>query len=78
MTCATIALQVQHVLLQLGQTNLVVCNWLNNFAAENPPYQGDKFVLKLMQQVRRTPKRSAARVRAPWRLLKAAIMCMHA
>jgi len=43
---------VQHILGQLGETNLTVCQWFNNFAADNPPIQGDDFVLLLMQQVR--------------------------
>ena len=43
---------VQHILIQLGQTNLVTCQYLHNFAAENPPIAGDDFVSKLMDQVR--------------------------
>jgi hypothetical protein len=42
---------VQHILYQLGETNLIVCQWFNNYAAENSPLQGDDFVLKLMRQV---------------------------
>jgi hypothetical protein len=45
------AKSVQHILYQLGETNLTVCQWLNNFAADNPPLLGDDFVLKLMRQV---------------------------
>jgi hypothetical protein len=43
---------VQHILNQLGETDRIVCQWFNNFVAENSPMKGDAFVLKLMQQVR--------------------------
>lgn len=42
---------VQHVLAQLGETDLIVCQWLNNFAAEVSPLRGDEFILELMKQV---------------------------
>jgi RbcX protein len=50
----------QHVLQQLGETDLIVCQWLNNFAADNPPLRGDDFLLKLMAQV--SLERSGSRV----------------
>lgn len=42
---------VQHVLAQLGETDLIVCQWLNNFASENSPLRGDDFIELLMKQV---------------------------
>lgn len=42
---------VQHILTQLGQTDKLACQWFNNFVSDNPPMQGDDFVLKLMRQV---------------------------
>lgn len=42
---------LQHVLAQLGETDLIVCQWLNNFAAEVSPLRGDAFIVELMQQV---------------------------
>jgi hypothetical protein len=46
---------VQHVLAQLGETDLIICQWLNNFAAENSPLRGDEFILELMKQARTRP-----------------------
>lgn len=43
---------VQSVLAQLGETDLIVAQWLNNFAAETSPLLGDEFILKMMREVR--------------------------
>lgn len=42
---------VQSVLAQLGETDLVVAQWLNNFAAETSPLLGDEFILRMMREV---------------------------
>lgn len=42
---------VQHVLAQLGETDLIVCQWLNNFASQHSPLGGDAFIELLMKQV---------------------------
>ena len=42
---------VQHVLAQLGETDLIVAQWLNNFAADTSPLLGDEFIMKLMKEV---------------------------
>lgn len=41
---------VQSVLAQLGETDLIVAQWLNNFAAETSPLLGDEFILKMMRE----------------------------
>lgn len=43
---------VQLTLQQLGDTDVLVHQWLNNFVAENNPMAGDDFVLALLSQVR--------------------------
>eukprot|EP00892_Ulva_mutabilis_P001154 jgi/Ulvmu1/11039/UM007_0220.1 len=45
---------VQSVLTQLGETDLVVAQWLNNFAAETSPLLGDEFILKMMRETPQT------------------------
>lgn len=43
---------VQSVLAQLGETDLVVAQWLNNFAADTSPLLGDEFILRMMREAR--------------------------
>ncbi|GAB4817311.1 hypothetical protein N2152v2_004357 [Parachlorella kessleri] len=38
----------QRVLNQLMEFDLLVAQWLNNYVAENPPSEGNKFLLKLL------------------------------
>lgn len=39
----------QKILLQLQETDLYVHRWFGEFCTENPPNQGDEFLLKLMR-----------------------------
>lgn len=59
----------QHVLQQLGETDLIICQWLNNYAAEYSPLRGDDWLRKLMREVRApAPRRARARFGAFVRL----------
>jgi hypothetical protein len=41
---------VKKLIVQLMEFDLVVAQWMNNFAADNPPTDGNRFIARLLDQ----------------------------